>query len=415
MATSSSFQFGVELELLLASRKKSHPNWKALARDLSKRLAKAGIANHVNEGNDKSRDNYREWSIVQEITIPSQPAKNLWGIELVSPIYPVYSYWAADLSTIFSVVQSSAYNVVPSANCSTHVHISGTPVPFSAQELAALAKCALYFEPALDLLVPSGRRGSTAYWCQSNRANPALRRVELDSLSTGGTGGLASCLGFLDGILAPAATAVAEEGSCDDDSPGGSSTSFTYSSSSGSQSSSTSYSPPSSSSSSPPGDCNMNVQHQQQSKLEAKLLTSIISTMNLFPANSAYGRSHGKKKDFLRGKVYKWDFTGMLPSSSTKGENAGRGTVEFRQPPGSLSAEGAAGWITLALAFVVGAMAVGPRLGGGGGGGLENGHAEEEEMNGASPDELWELLSGGAEVLGWESLGAVEGLFARMG
>ncbi|KAM7195402.1 putative amidoligase enzyme domain containing protein [Rhypophila sp. PSN 637] len=340
MATQNSFQFGVELELLLASRKKSLPNWKALARDLSKRLAKAGIANHVNEGNDKSRANYREWSIVQEITIPSQPAKNLWGIELVSPIYPVYSYWAADLSKIFSVVQSSAYNVVPSANCSTHVHISGTPVPFSAQELAALAKCALYFESALDLLVPSGRRASTAYWCQSNRANPALRRVELDSLSTGGTGGLG----------------------------------------------------------------------------KTEILSSIISAMNLFPSNSAYGRSHAKKKDFLRGKVYKWDFTGMLPSSmpsasstTTKGgENAGRGTVEFRQPPGSLSAEDAAGWITLALAFVVGAMAVGPRLGAGGG------HAEEIQ-NGSSPEELWELLSGGAEVLGWESLGAVEGLFARMG
>lgn len=84
MATQNSFQFGVEIELLLGSRKKSHPNWKSLARDLSKRLAKAGIANHVNEGNDKSRGNYREWSLVQEITIPSQPAKNLCMFTLAS-------------------------------------------------------------------------------------------------------------------------------------------------------------------------------------------------------------------------------------------------------------------------------------------------------------------------------------------
>ena len=71
------FQFGVEIELLIGSRKKTHANWKSLARDLSKRLAKAGIANHVNEAGDKSRDNYSEWSIVQEVTIPSQPGKSL--------------------------------------------------------------------------------------------------------------------------------------------------------------------------------------------------------------------------------------------------------------------------------------------------------------------------------------------------
>ena len=73
----NSFQFGVELEFLLGSRKKVHHNWKSLAKDLSKRLQKAGISNHVNDGNDKSWENYREWSIVQEVTIPSQPAKNL--------------------------------------------------------------------------------------------------------------------------------------------------------------------------------------------------------------------------------------------------------------------------------------------------------------------------------------------------
>lgn len=77
METHGSFQFGVEIELLMGSRKKVHPNWKSLAKDLSKRLQKAGISNHVNDGNDKSRENYREWSIVQEVTIPSQPAKNL--------------------------------------------------------------------------------------------------------------------------------------------------------------------------------------------------------------------------------------------------------------------------------------------------------------------------------------------------
>ncbi|KAM7194467.1 putative amidoligase enzyme domain containing protein [Naviculisporaceae sp. PSN 640] len=385
MATQNSYQFGVEIELLLGSRKKSHPNWKSLARDLSKRLAKAGIANHVNEGNDKSRENYREWSLAQEITIPSQPAKNLWGIELVSPIYPIYSYWAADLDKIFSVLHSSSFQIVPSPNCSTHVHISSTPLPLSAQELAALARSVLYYEPALDLLVPTNRRGSVAYWCQSNRANPTLRQVD--------AGGLGSCLGLLDEIVAagPSISSIQEayQYGDDDTSPGGSSSSFSSSSSTAATS--------------------ISEEEFQTQAVQARMTRNIVAAMNLFPANSAYGRSHGKKKDFMRGKVYKWDFTGMLPSSYGTGDNggAGRGTVEFRQPPGSLSAEDAAGWITLAVAFVAGAMAVGPHLGHGTGG--------ADEIQGGSPEELWGLLAAGSEALGWESLGAVEGLFARMG
>lgn len=74
----ASLQFGVEIELLLGSRKKAYSSWSALAKDVSKRLLKAGINNHINEGDgSRSAENYSEWSIVQEVTIPSQPAKNL--------------------------------------------------------------------------------------------------------------------------------------------------------------------------------------------------------------------------------------------------------------------------------------------------------------------------------------------------
>lgn len=333
MDDQNSFQFGIEIELLLGSRKKTHPNWKSLAKDLSKRLLKAGIANHVNDSNDKSPDNYREWSIVQEVTIPSQPGKNLCtslplplqtpltppgGLELVSPIYHIQSYWAGDLTTIFSTLHSS-FTLVASPHCSTHVHISGTPLPLSASSLAALAKAALYYEPALDLLVPSARRTSTAYWCQSNRVSPAMRSLP----------SLADCLSLIDAASA------------------------------------------------------------------SNSVRPVVEAMNLFPAASAYGRAHGKHRDFVRGKVYKWDFTGMLSGA--------RGTVEFRQPSGSLEAEEAAAWVTLAAAFVAGAMAVGPSLGG------------EVGNGGATPEELWGLLVSGGEMLGWESLGGVEGLFERAG
>lgn len=71
----SSYQvlnFGFELELSLNSSKK-HKNWLSMAHDTSSRLAKKGVSNHVKE---KVDGNYRKWSIVQEITIPQNPAKN---------------------------------------------------------------------------------------------------------------------------------------------------------------------------------------------------------------------------------------------------------------------------------------------------------------------------------------------------
>ncbi len=77
MSSQGSLQFGVEIELLLGSRKKTYSSWSTLAKDVSKRLLQAGINNHINESNSKSRENYREWSIVPEVTIPNQPAKNL--------------------------------------------------------------------------------------------------------------------------------------------------------------------------------------------------------------------------------------------------------------------------------------------------------------------------------------------------
>lgn len=73
----ASLQFGIEIELLLGGRKKAHSSWKSLANDLSKRLAAAGIANHINDGGDKAVEHYREYSIVREVTIPNQLAKGL--------------------------------------------------------------------------------------------------------------------------------------------------------------------------------------------------------------------------------------------------------------------------------------------------------------------------------------------------
>ncbi|KAK3986978.1 hypothetical protein QBC44DRAFT_383601 [Cladorrhinum sp. PSN332] len=335
----TTLNFGIEIELLLGPRKKfssHHSSWKSLAKDLSKRLLKAGIPNHINNSNDKSPHNYRQWSITQEITIPNQSAKGLFGIELVSPVFSSShsQTFTSQFSTIFSTIHSS-YSIHPSPNCSTHIHISSaSPLDLS---LSSLAKTSLYFEPALDTLVPPSRgRESGTYWCQSNRSNPSLSGLALSQ-----------CLAVI-GYAATSASASASTSTNNSPEAGG-----------------------------------------------------VIQAMNLFPCNSAYGKAHGYSQDFIRGKVYKWDLTGMIPGQ-------GNGAIEFRQPPGSLTAYDAIGWAKLAMAFVAGGMVVGQRLDSG-----MEGLSEE----GASVDDLWELLVGGAGVLGWEDgLGKeVEGLIARAG
>ncbi|KAI8161041.1 hypothetical protein K4K49_002389 [Colletotrichum sp. SAR 10_70] len=80
--------------------------------------------------------------------------------------------------------------------------------------------------------------------------------------------------------------------------------------------------------------------------------SAVVEAMCIFPASSAYGRAHGRKKDFVHGKVYKWNFSRLL------GNENGR-TIEFRQPSGSTCAEDAIGWVLLTLTFVAGATAGG--------------------------------------------------------
>ncbi|KAI8305551.1 hypothetical protein K4K61_005212 [Colletotrichum sp. SAR11_59] len=80
--------------------------------------------------------------------------------------------------------------------------------------------------------------------------------------------------------------------------------------------------------------------------------SAVVEAMCIFPASSAYGRAHGRKKDFVHGKVYKWNFARLL------GNENGR-TIEFRQPSGSTCAEDAIGWVLLTLTFVAGATAAG--------------------------------------------------------
>jgi hypothetical protein len=259
----------------------------------------------------------------------------------VSPVYPATWDWATDMDLIFSTIKRY-FIMAPSPHCSTHVHISGMPLPLTPTQLSALAKAALYFEPALDQLVPAERRASNAYWCQSNRASVALRSLSLQE-----------CLLTVDeGWDLPAV-------------------------------------------------------HPSSEPADHKRIRALVGSMNLFPASSTYGKAHGKKHDFVRGKVYKWDFSRMLPrpsSSSSKGNTTGPTpcTVEFRQPSGSRSAEDAKGWITLVLALVTGATRT-----------TSWEPLSAAGMRGATIEELWALVVTGASMLGWDGVGDAVVIFSK--
>ncbi|SPQ26212.1 80c3a84f-0908-4a1c-90ec-bb7be036d371 [Thermothielavioides terrestris] len=337
-AQAQSFQFGVEVEVLLESCKRNHRMWEDLAEFLSKLLRNAGVGIRV--GASKK---YEEWTIVPERSVQDQENPWTYGVELVSPVYGADSISTLneDLHRIFDAIDSAKGDLAfsTSPQCSTHVHISRTD-PLSPGEVASLARAALYFERALDQLMPPWRSDPASHWARSNRAsiNPALAGLSL-----------AQCLAKLD---AAAEAAAAQAG----------------------------------------GDTR-----------------PVIEVMNLVTRDSRLAVARGRTADFVRGKNYKWNLTGLLSAPRPDDMDVDvPGTIEFRQPPGCARAEDGVVWAVLAVAFVAGAVAVGGRLGMGeeeeGGGGRVLGE------EGGSVEELWELFEQGRVVLGWEDLDVLKQL-----
>lgn len=70
--------------------------------------------------------------------------------------------------------------------------------------------------------------------------------------------------------------------------------------------------------------------------------------------NSSTGRALGQRSDFLH-SGYRWNFLNLV-------HNKSRGTIEFRQPPGSTTSGEAITWIILAMCFAQVACAKGDSL-----------------------------------------------------
>lgn len=339
-------QFGLELELLLGHKPGAAPfaDWTALARDVHRRLAHARIANHVQTRTSPDRHAYTEWCLVREMTIRGHLHPPSYGIELVSPVYSSGSRrWLRDLGAIFAVLHEH-YTVYASGDCSTHVHVSTRPTALTEAEACRLAEAVLYYEAALDALLPPAR--TAAYWARSNRASHMFAggeavRVDMDGYvrycHDEHQAGRAVAPGPGPGADASLDTCLGIVRSCFD-----------------------------------------------------QRLFAMDQAVNLVSAASAYGRVHGKTADFVRGKTYKWNFASLYQGKARPQKS---GTVEFRLPPGSVCAQDAEKWVALATAFFAGVLA---------------GHGCLPAVvpeGGASLEELVYLLEGGRQALGWATLG----------
>ncbi|KAF2998837.1 hypothetical protein E8E13_002724 [Curvularia kusanoi] len=93
-------------------------------------------------------------------------------------------------------------------------------------------------------------------------------------------------------------------------------------------------------------------------------ISYITYLMCTYPMYSELGQAYGKTHDFPW-NLFRWSFKGLthdydLPR--TTGES--QGTIEFRQPPGSVDAASTKLWVNSAVSFIQGALMSGHTLDG---------------------------------------------------
>ncbi|KAF2745039.1 hypothetical protein M011DRAFT_460517 [Sporormia fimetaria CBS 119925] len=181
MSSSNSvdIQFGAEIEVLCYPRQR-YASWEVFALRLrdsltNPKLGPQKLRCHISTVVDKTAKRYKEWSIVEEETIAA--TKDTYAVELVTPVFKFSERdWHQELSTAWSQLKGFG-PVAENPHCSTHVHLSPKPSParpngtWELSDVQKIAKAVLYFERAVDAVMPA-RRWLNPY-CQSNRHNDA--------------------------------------------------------------------------------------------------------------------------------------------------------------------------------------------------------------------------------------------------
>lgn len=172
------FRFCVAIGLVFRSRKRDHKTATGLEDEISDKLTRAGIANHISS--DRATPvSSREWSISSELSIRSRPNDHHFGIKLVSPFSRFAKRaeaWQADIRAVLRTLDKH-FELTTTHQCFTHVHIAPDSGYWELSQAKDLARSALYFERCLDALVPPYRRRSV--WAKSNRNNRFFRDLSM--------------------------------------------------------------------------------------------------------------------------------------------------------------------------------------------------------------------------------------------
>ncbi|KAL2262487.1 hypothetical protein VTK26DRAFT_1168 [Humicola hyalothermophila] len=317
------FRFCVELGLVIRSRRRDHTDASSLEEEISSRLTRAGIPNHIARDRTTIPLSSHEWTIAPELCIRSRPRDHHFGMRLVSPFLRFCSRSSSSssspstTSTSSSSSSSSAaaaavpfpsrpapsrrtaeswqssirdllaalnkhFELTTTHQCYTHVHVVPSAGYWTLRQAQSLAKSALYFERCLDALVPPYRRRSV--WAKSNRHNRYFAGLSMDE-----------CFARVDAQASFEALG-ARMNWCSGASPTG-------------------------------------------AALRDRVGAAGAAGGGKRMAGAGLGEEVEVPRDFEH-DGYRWNFMNLS-------QGAGFGTIEFRQPPGSTSAEEAITWVML--------------------------------------------------------------------
>ncbi|KAL2188160.1 hypothetical protein L209DRAFT_778073 [Thermothelomyces heterothallicus CBS 203.75] len=97
-------------------------------------MPRARIPSHVACLSQKAdvTESYQKWIVIKNSTLPSNPAENLFGVELVSSIFYTQQRhkWIPELRETWRVLESG-FEVHATKECSTHVHLSPASGPWT--------------------------------------------------------------------------------------------------------------------------------------------------------------------------------------------------------------------------------------------------------------------------------------------
>ncbi|KAF9643628.1 hypothetical protein BDM02DRAFT_3191383 [Thelephora ganbajun] len=161
-------RFGIEVEFLLYLKDEKHvfKNIEGFAEFVlsvyQKEKDKSWPDMHIDlDGSFKGKNAATEWSFSKDKSIERDPndKHTQYPIELVSPILHFTDGHFRDyVQGMWSLIGPLCV-VKTNDSCGTHVHVSPSNEYTSAQ-IKAVARAALYFEPAINALVPPHRRNN---------------------------------------------------------------------------------------------------------------------------------------------------------------------------------------------------------------------------------------------------------------